>query len=118
MRQGTIPGDTGQFANQIFTGYPLFDRGNFGRARGTMVPEVEDGIVLADINDHFGGNYLREASLVAYARAYGRNTASIGKTGPVAFRIRRMSAPVRGVLRDPITIIIDGAAPAHQAACR
>ncbi len=109
---GHHPGDTGQFANQIFTGYPLFERGNFGRRRGTMVPEVEDGIVLADLNDHFGGNYLREASLLAYARAYGRNTASLGKTGPVALQDSADVAPVRGVLRDPITIIIDGTAGA------
>ncbi len=72
---GHYPGDTGQFANQIFIAYPLFDSGNFGQARGTMVPDVEDPLVLADINDHFGGNYLREASIVAFARSYGYNTA-------------------------------------------
>jgi hypothetical protein len=40
--------DTGQFANHLFIGYPLFDTGNFGRSRGTMVPDVEDGFELAD----------------------------------------------------------------------
>ena len=73
---GHYPGDTGQFANQIFTAYPLFDKGNFGQPRGTFVPDVEDALVLGDLNDHFGGNYLREASFVAYARSYGYNTAA------------------------------------------
>ena len=83
---GHLPGDTGQFANHLFVGYPLFDTGNFGRARGTLVPAVEEGSVLADINDHYGGNYLREASLLAYARSYGYNTATVGKTGPAALQ--------------------------------
>ena len=65
---GHYPGDTGQFANLLFIAFPLFDTGNFGQARGTMVPDVEDALVLGDINDHFGGNYLREASLLALAR--------------------------------------------------
>ncbi len=112
---GHYPGDTGQFADQIFIGYPLFDRGSFGRARGTMAPDVEDGIVLADINDHFGGNFLREASLLAFARAYGHNTAAIGKVGPAAFQDVSDVAPVRGALRDPITIILDSAAGGHGA---
>ncbi len=60
---GHYPGDNGQFANQIFVAYPLFDSGNFGQDRGTMVPDVEEGLVIADINDHYGGNFLREASL-------------------------------------------------------
>ena len=73
---GHYPGDTGQFANQIFIGYPLFATGSLGQRPGTMVPDVEDPFVLADINHQFGGNYLREASLLAFARSYGYNTAA------------------------------------------
>jgi hypothetical protein len=106
---GHYPGDTGQFANNIFIGYPLFDSGAFGQPRGTMVPDVEDGIVLADINERFGGNFLREASLLAYARSYGYNTAALGKTGPAALQDLTEVDPVRGVLRDPVTVIIESA---------
>ena len=81
---GHYPGDTGQFAQQIFIGYPLFATGILGQPPGTMVPDVEDPFVLADLNHHFGGNYLREASLLAFARSYGYNTAALGKTGPAA----------------------------------
>jgi hypothetical protein len=106
---GHYPGDTGQFANQIFTAYPVFDKGTFGQARGTMVPDVEDPLVLGDINDHFGGNYLREASVVALARSYGYSTAVIGKIGPAASQDVSELNTVRGALRHPITIILDGA---------
>lgn len=106
---GHFPGDTGQFANNLFTGYPLFDTGNFGLSPGTMVPDVENGAALADINDHYGGNYLREASLLAYARSYGYNTATIGKTGPAASQDLADVNPLRGVLRDPVTVIVESA---------
>ncbi len=106
---GHLPGDTGQFANHLFVGYPLFDTGNFGRSRGTLVPVVEEGIVLADINDHYGGNYLREASLLAYARSYGYNTAAVGKTGPAAIQDVADVSVIRRAPRDPGTIILEGA---------
>ena len=105
---GHYPGDTGQFANQIFIGYPLFDGGTFGEEPGTMVPDVEEPFVLGDINEHFGGNYLREASIVAYARSYGYNTAVIGKTGPTALQDLSEVDPSRGVLRTPSTIVLEG----------
>ena len=60
---GHYPGDTGQFANQILIRHPLFMTGTLGQHPGTIVPDVEDPLVLADINQQFGGNYLREASL-------------------------------------------------------
>jgi len=106
---GHYPGDTGQFANQIFISYPLFDKGNFGQSRGTLVPDVEDALVLGDLNDHFGGNYLREASFVAYARSYGYNTAAIGKTGPAAFQDLSEVSVSRRMMRKPFTIILDSA---------
>ena len=112
---GHYPGDTGQFANQLYIGYPLFQTRNMGQAAGSMVPDVEDPFVLADMNDYFGGNYLREASLVAYARSYGYNTAVLGKTGPAAAQDLSELAPVRGKLRDPITIVLEGATGTPRA---
>lgn len=109
MATGHYPGDTGQFANQLFIGYPLFTTGNFGQIAGTIVPDVEDPFVLADVNDFYGGNYIREASLVAFARSYGYNTALLGKIGPAALQDLSEVAAVRGKMREPVTIILDGA---------
>ena len=33
---GHYPGDTGQFANMLFLGYPVFESGDFGRSRQTL----------------------------------------------------------------------------------
>jgi arylsulfatase A-like enzyme len=106
---GHYPGDTGQFANQIFIGYPLFATGSLGQPPGTMVPDVEDPFVIADLNNQFGGNYMREASLLAFARSYGYNTAVLGKTGPAASQDLSEAAALRGKMREPITIILEGA---------
>lgn len=112
---GHYPGDTGQFANQLFIAYTLFQTGNMKQRPGTIVPDVEDPFVLADMNDHFGGNYLREASLLAYARSYGYNTAAVGKTGPAAAQDLSEVAAVRGTMREPTTIILEGATGSARA---
>ena len=106
---GHYPADTGQFANQLYIAHPLFLTGNLGQSRGTPAPDVEDPFVLADINDYYGGNYLREASLLAYARSYGYNTATLGKTGPAAAQDLTEVTPIRGSMREPVTIILEGA---------
>src|SRR5215208_5652426 len=45
---GHYPGDTGQFANQLFLGYPVFASGTLGRPAGSVAPDVEDPLTLAD----------------------------------------------------------------------
>src|SRR5688500_5497421 len=112
---GHYPGDTGQFANQLLVGYPVFATGNFGQMPDTMVPDVEDPFVLADINGRFGGNYMREASIVAFARSYGYNTAVLGKTGPVASQDLPDVTAMRGTMREPTTIILEGATGTPRA---
>ena len=112
---GHYPGDTGQFANQIYLGYPLFTSGSLGLRPGTVAPDVEDPFVLADINRQFGGNYIREASLIAFARSYGYNTAAIGKTGPALAQDVSEAAAMRGRMREPVTIILDGATGTPRA---
>jgi arylsulfatase A-like enzyme len=112
---GHYPGDTGQFANELYIAYPLFQAGNMGQRPGTILPDVEDPFTLADMNDHFGGNYLREASLVAYARSYGYNTAVLGKTGPAAAQDLSEIAPARGKMREPTTIVLDGSTGTSRA---
>jgi len=101
-------GDTGDFSNSIWTGYASFDTGNFGLEPGTAVPFIENDRILADMNDHFSGNYLGESTLMSVARAAGYNTAVIGKLGPVVIQDAAAVAPVnRAFPASPATIFVD-----------
>ncbi|MDR3512852.1 MAG: alkaline phosphatase family protein [Caulobacteraceae bacterium] len=88
-------GDTGDFANVVYTGGPPL-----GAAYGSLTPTLEDDQVLADMNRRFDGDYLGETSLLAAARAQGFSTAVVGKLGP---------ARVQDVTADPATqtIVVD-----------
>ncbi len=70
-------GDTGDFSNTIYAGFPVPGAG------GTSTPFLENDVVLGDIDEHFAGNYLDEATILKLARDKGYSTASIGKVGPV-----------------------------------
>ncbi len=76
MATGHHLGDTGDFSNVIFTGYPL------GTAAGSMTPFLENDPILGDVDDHFGGDYLNQDTILKAARAAGLSTATIGKLGP------------------------------------
>jgi Type I phosphodiesterase / nucleotide pyrophosphatase len=76
MATGHYLGDTGDFSNIIYTGFPSEAAGD------TVVPFLENDAVLAEVDQHFGGNYLNEETLLALARAKGFSTAAIGKVGP------------------------------------
>src|SRR6202043_2765540 len=65
MATGHYLGDTGDFSNTIYTGYPVEAAG------GTVVPFLENDAVLGDIDEHFGGNYLNEDTILKLARAQG-----------------------------------------------
>ena len=78
-------------ASAIATGHYIGDTGNFGNAifSGFGAPPVaglEDDPTLGAMNDHFGGNYLNETSLLAAAREAGFATAVMGKVGPTAIQ--------------------------------
>ena len=45
-------------------------------------PFLESDVVLGDVDEHFAGNYLDEATILKLARDKGYSTASIGKIGP------------------------------------
>src|SRR6476659_9091394 len=77
---GHYPGDTGNFGNQLYTGFASADAG------GAMTPFLESDPILAQMNDHFGGNYLSEESLLAAARKAGMQTAVLGKTGAASIQ--------------------------------
>src|SRR5712672_3498466 len=76
MASGHYLGDTGTFSNTIYTGYSSVPAGE------TVVPFIENDAVLADVDDHFGGDYLNEETILKMARARGFGTAAIGKVGP------------------------------------
>jgi Type I phosphodiesterase / nucleotide pyrophosphatase len=76
MATGHYLGDTGDFSNTIYTGYPV------GPADGTVTPFLEADPVIIDADEHFGGDYLNEETVLKMARAKGYSTAAIGKLGP------------------------------------
>ena len=76
MATGHYFGDTGTFSNTIYTGYPV------AHANGTVVPFLEVNPVLLDVDEHFGGDYLNEDTLLKLARSEGYSTVAIGKHGP------------------------------------
>ena len=77
---GHYIGDTGNFGNTLYTGYPVTG------ANGAPITFQEDDLLLGDLTAHFGGNYLNETSLIAAARQAGYATAVMGKVGPTAIQ--------------------------------
>jgi arylsulfatase A-like enzyme len=92
---GHLLGDTGDFANALYTG---------AQTLGSGTPFVEDDQVLASLDEQLGGNYIGEATLLATARAHGFSTASIGKVGPTLIQDLTQGNHGAGV---PTTILID-----------
>jgi hypothetical protein len=76
MATGHYLGDTGDFSNTIYTGYPV------GPANGTVTPFLEVDPVILDVDEHFGGDYLNEETILKMARGKGFSTAALGKLGP------------------------------------
>ena len=108
---GHFPGDTGDFSNFLFTGFPIFDGrppSFTGKTPGTVTPFVEDDQVLGDIDEHFpGGNVLGEEALLAFGRTHGFRTAAVGKLGPTLIQDITQGNPVNGAFAVPDTVVID-----------
>ena len=105
---GHAIGDTGDFSNVFSAGFATFDTGNFGLVPGTPVPFVENDRILADLADHYGGNYLGEATLLGTARDQGYHTAAVGKLGPTAIQdIDSLALTDRAFSLIPAGIIVD-----------
>ncbi|MBI4165374.1 MAG: alkaline phosphatase family protein [Acidobacteria bacterium] len=102
-------GDTGDFGNILYAGYPLFNTGNFGKSAGTITPSIESDQTLSDLNDHYKGNYLSETTLLQLARQNGYNTATVGKHGPAAIQDVSQLAPLGSTFPLPRTVFIDDA---------
>jgi hypothetical protein len=93
-------GDTGDFGNWLYTGYPFPAMGE------TEVPFVENDRVLGNLNEHFGGNYLHEETLISLAAKHGYSTAAVGKLGPILIQ-DVPEATSHGLIAAPKTVIID-----------
>ena len=76
LATGHLLGDTGDFSNTIYTGFPVPGAGD------SLTPFLESDPVLGDVDAHFAGDYLNEDTVLKAARAAGLSTATIGKLGP------------------------------------
>jgi len=76
LATGHLLGDTGDFSNTIYTGFPVPGAGD------SLTPFLESDPVLGDVDAHFAGDYLNEDTILKAARAAGLSTATIGKLGP------------------------------------
>ncbi len=76
LASGHYLGDTGVFSNILFAGYPV------GPANSSVTPFIENDAVLGDIDEHAGGNFVDEDTLLKLARDAGYSTAAVGKLGP------------------------------------
>ncbi len=77
---GHFLGDTGDYANTLYTGFPVPCHLN------TTITFVEDDCILRDLKEHFPQDYLGQTTLIQAARAAGYNTVVIGKRGPAAIQ--------------------------------
>jgi len=76
LATGHYLGDTGNFGNAIYVGFPVRN------ALDSVTPFIENDMVLGELDQHFGGDYLGHETVLAAARAAGYSTAVVGKTGP------------------------------------
>src|SRR5665213_763959 len=76
MATGHMLGDTGDFSNTIYAGFPVPGAGD------SLTPFLESDPVPGDVDEHFSGNFLNEKTILKAARVAGFSTASIGKLGP------------------------------------
>ncbi|MDE1186282.1 MAG: alkaline phosphatase family protein [Pantoea sp.] len=65
MATGHMLGDTGDFSNTIYTGFQVPGAGK------SLTPFLESDPVLGDVDEHFSGNYLNEATILQLAREKG-----------------------------------------------
>lgn len=101
LATGHYLGDTGDFSNTIYSGFPV------PSADGSVAPFLESDPILADLNAHYSGNYLNEESLLAEARKAGYGTASVGKLGPTLIQDVTQGNKENGKVPPPSTYIMD-----------
>jgi hypothetical protein len=102
MATGHMLGDTGDFSNTIYTGFEVPGAGN------SLTPFLESDPVLADIDEHFSGNYLDETTILKLARDKGYSTASVGKIGPALIFDHTERTGTKTILVDDATGSVRG----------
>jgi len=113
---GHYLGDTGDFSNTIYSGFPTPSAG------GSPTPFVENNQVISDLNAQFKGNFdasdpdsfsfynfLDEDTLLQAAREAGYSTAAVGKLGPTLLQDPSQGNvnPATGKVPTPQTIVLD-----------
>jgi hypothetical protein len=73
MATGHQLGDTGNYSNTFYVGFPTESAG------GSVTPTVNNSRVRRELDQHFGGDYLSEETVLKAARVRGFSTAVIGK---------------------------------------
>ena len=99
---GHLLGDTGDFSNTIYAGFPVKAAG------GSVTPFLESDPVIAEMDQHFGGNFLDADSILAIARQNQIQTAAIGKLGPTAIQDLTSDAASPTLIVDDRTGQADG----------
>ena len=97
MATGHMLGDTGDFSNTIYTGFEVPGAGK------SLTPFLESDPVLGDVDEHFSGNYLDEATILKLARDKGYSTASVGKIGPALIFDHTERTGTRTIIVDDAT---------------
>jgi hypothetical protein len=97
MATGHMLGDTGDFSNTIYAGFSVPGAG------GSNTPFLENDVVVADVDDHFSGNYLDEATILKLAREAGFSTAAAGKIGPTLIFDHTKDGGAQSIIVDDAT---------------
>jgi hypothetical protein len=103
---GHYLGDTGDFSNTLFVGFPIPQRTGI-QVPNTVTPFIENDAVLGCVDEHFLCNFLNEETLMAVARKSGFATAAIGKLGPTLIQDIAAGCAKEGSIAFPDTVIID-----------
>ncbi|MGB8363913.1 MAG: alkaline phosphatase family protein [Rhizomicrobium sp.] len=77
---GHYLGDTGDYANVLYTGFPV------AALQGSDVPFLENDAVLEDMKAHFADGYMGPTPLLCAAQEAGFSAAVVGKLGPAAIQ--------------------------------
>lgn len=92
---GHYLGDTGDYANVLYTGFPVEAAGN------SRTPFLENDAVLKDIKGRFGDGYMGPLTLLCTAEAAGYSVVVVGKLGPAA--IQAIDCLERAIVVDDAT---------------
>jgi arylsulfatase A-like enzyme len=102
LATGHYLGDTGDFSNTIYSGFPV------QAANGSVTPFIENDTILGELDQHFGGDYLDETSVLEQAARQGFSTAVVGKLGPALIFSHTMRDGRQTIILDDRTGRSDG----------